>query len=178
MVRMKSQIWVETAIYTLIGLTIIAILLSIAYPQIEKAKDRNIVDQMLNVLNEIDKKVSEIEQSPASIGYMDIKIGEGSLKIDSSNDVLIYELENTNLELSEVGEDVTERKITLRTEEHGANFRIILKLDYSSEIDMTYGGEVAGEKILQAGTTPYKLKIENIADNLPGAITHIDFDVS
>ena len=102
MVKEKSQIWVETAIYTLIGLTIIAILLSIAYPQIEKAKDRNVVDQMFNVLTEIDKKVSEIEQSPASIAYMDIKIGEGSLLIDSAGDTLIYTLENTNLELSEV----------------------------------------------------------------------------
>ncbi|MBT4136228.1 hypothetical protein HOD75_02030 [archaeon] len=176
MVKEKSQIWVETAIYTLIGLTIIAILLSIAYPQIEKAKDRNVVDQMFNVLTEIDKKVSEIEQSPASIAYMDIKIGEGSLLIDSAGDTLIYTLENTNLELSEVGVDVPEGKIILRTEEHGANFKISLKLDYTSEIDMTYGGDIAGERILQAGTAPYKLKIENLASNT--GTTKIDLDVS
>ena len=39
----KSQVWVETAIYTLIGLTIITIIMSIALPQIEKMKEKAII---------------------------------------------------------------------------------------------------------------------------------------
>jgi len=39
----RAQIWVETVIYILISLTIIAIILSMALPQIEKLRDKGTV---------------------------------------------------------------------------------------------------------------------------------------
>lgn len=155
----KSQIWVETAIYTLIGLTIIAILLAIANPQIEKIKDKGTINQAMDAMNIIDGKLSDVEQSIGGVGIASVKIGEGKLKINSPNDSLEYSLENTRLEFSQVGEDVRNGNLIVRTEKHGSRFNIYL-IRYYNGINITYDrAEI--EKALQPGAVPYRIRIEN-----------------
>jgi len=176
----KAQVWVETAIYSLIGLTIIAILLATAMPQIEKMKDKSVVTQTLTALNELDNKIIEIKQAPGNVRIIYLKLTKGNLNIDSENNKIIYTLENTKLEISEANDPETEEptiieegNIKLRTDKYGRNFNIILTLDYS-DMDITYQGADT-ERILQAGSTDYKLKIENPGDDPVKA--HIDIDV-
>jgi len=174
--KKRGQVWVETAIYTLIGLTVIAILISVASPQIEKIKNKGVVEQTIVALNTLDNKISEVEQAPGNIRIVDFRIAEGSLEINSTNDLIKYTLENTRLELSEPGEEVREANMILKTEEYGSRFNIIIIREYSSKINITYGG-AEKSKLLQAGTTPYKIQIENVGDIGPDDKTHIDFDL-
>ena len=54
-----GQIWVETVIYTLIGIAIIGIVLAIAQPKIEAKKDEVIIEQAIESLGNIDEKIGE-----------------------------------------------------------------------------------------------------------------------
>jgi len=179
MVMKKAQIWVETAIYTLIGLTIIAILLSIAMPQIDKLKEKTIIEQTIEALNDLDTKLLEIEQSPGNVRVVNFKVGKGKLEINPVIDSVIYSLENTKLELSEPGKPIQEGPIVLETQEYGSNFNIILTMNYSSNLNLTYSGSDENIKTLQAGVTPYKIQIENMGSDstLGDAIINIDFNV-
>ena len=90
----RGQIWVETAIYTLIGLIIIAIVLSIATPQIEKMKERAIIKQTITALNEFNNEIKNVEQAAGSVKIVFFKITQGKLEIDSKQNKIIYTLEN------------------------------------------------------------------------------------
>jgi hypothetical protein len=174
--KKKAQVWVETAIYTLIGLTIIAILLSAATPQILKMKDRGIVRQTSEALLLLDSKITEIKQAPGNIRIVDIKIAKGRLEIDAEKDAIRYILEDTRLKLSEPGVEVQEGKLLIKTEEYGSKFTVIITMDYKGSLDITHDIEES-LRTLQAGTAPYKIQIENIGDNEVGQPTHIHFNI-
>ena len=179
--NIKSQIWIENVIYILIGLTIIAVLLSLAYPQIEKIKDRGIITQTLSAMDVLDKKISEVEQAEGRVGKVVFKIAKGRLEISPSDETvekigyIEYILEDTRLEMSEVGVPITEGNFVLKTEKYGGRFKISLKREYN-DLDITFdGSEKLG--VLQAGSVPYNIFIENIGDNEVDEPTHLDFKV-
>ncbi len=172
----KSQIWIETAIYTLIGLTVIAIVLSIANPQIEKIKDKSVVEQTITALNVLDSRILDISQSsPGNIRIIDFKIAKGRLEIDSESNQIVYTLENTRLELTQAGlkQEIREGNVLIKTESQGRKYKITLRLNYPN-LDLTSNNE---KKLvsLTASSTPYKIQIENVGDNQISQRTHVDF---
>lgn len=171
----RSQIWIETVIYTLIGLSVIAIIMTMALPQIDKAKDKAIIEQTITALNVLDKKISEVEQAPGSVGIVEFRIAKGKLEIDSANDLIIYTLEDTRLELSEIGEEISQGNIILKTEKMPARYKITLTMNYP-HLDITNkNGEII--KTLQAGATPYKIAIENKETFSIQENTNIEFSI-
>ncbi|MBS3075815.1 hypothetical protein J4429_05150 [Candidatus Pacearchaeota archaeon] len=171
----RSQIWIETAIYTVIGLTIIAILLAVVTPQIEKTKDAGIVRQTINAINILDNKISEIEQAGGNIRIIDFKISKGRLEIDSVNDSIKYYLENTGLELTQTGQNIKDGNLYIRTEKIGSKFKIFITRYYNNMNITSDNKEEA--RVLQAAATPYRIQIENVGDNELNQKTHIDFGV-
>lgn len=170
-----SQIWVETAIYTLIGLTLIAIVLAIANPQIEKIKDRSAVMQAIQALETLDDKISEVEQSIGSVSVPHITIGKGKVIISATNDSLSYVLEDTPLEFSQVGTNVKEGNLIVRTDKHGTKFNVVLIRNYQG-INITYNGEEK-DVFLEPGAVPYKIRMENKGQqNIPENKITIDFN--
>src|SRR3989344_2598826 len=109
----RGQVWVETAIYTLIGLTVIGIVLSAAIPQIEKIKDREIIKQTIDALNVLNGKISESETTVGNVRILDFKIAKGRIEINSKGDFIKYTLEDSILELSQAGQEIKEGDITL-----------------------------------------------------------------
>jgi hypothetical protein len=174
--KKRAQVWVETVIYTLIGLTIIGTLLFAANPQIEKIKDKGTIQQTIVALDEIDKKISEVEQNAGSIGIVDLKINKGKLKINSENDSIEYILENTRLKLSQPGMDVKDGNIIIRTDEYGSRFKITLRVDYNNSLNITYKG-TEEEKTLTAGANSYKIQMENMELGEVSSKTNIDFGI-
>jgi type II secretory pathway pseudopilin PulG len=158
----KSQIWVETVIYTLIGLVIMAVILAVAMPQIEKSKDRNIVIQTLNAMNVLDEAIEKVSQTPGNNLIVNFKLSKGNLKIDSENNKLIYTLEGTKYLASELDQEINQgNNIFLKTEKAGGKYKITLTKDYSSSIDLTYNeGNYA--RVLTPGGNAYKISIENL----------------
>jgi len=170
----KAQVWIETAIYTLIGLTIIAILLTSAKPQIEKIKDRGIIGQTAEAMNLLDNEILEVEQAPSAIREVRFNIAKGKLEINATSNSIQYVLEDTRYKLSEPDKIIQEGEIFVLTKERGSRFDVYLTMNYTDRLNMTFNGEKKTE-ILQPGTTPYRIIIENVGDNLPTQNTHIDF---
>lgn len=172
----KAQVWIETAVYTLIGLTIIGILLASAAPQIEKIKDRSVISQTSEALNKINSKIIEIEQAPANSREIQIAMSKGKLEINSNEGIIQYVLEDSRLKLTELNETIEEGNIFILTKQRGARYDIYLTLNYTNRINMTFNGKKE-TKNLQSGTTPYRLVVENVGDNSLSQKTHIDFNL-
>ncbi|MEK6859196.1 MAG: hypothetical protein AABX54_00120 [Nanoarchaeota archaeon] len=170
----RAQVWIETVIYTLIGLAIIAILLSITLPQVDKMKDRTVMTQATDMLNILNSKILETEESPGNIRIANIKISRGKLEIDSKNNTISYIFENTRLEPTEIGESVKEGNVIIETKKSGDKFNVILKIDYNNVLNISYGGRKE-TKILHQGTSPYKIIMQNLGYS--SGKTNIDFDV-
>lgn len=172
--KIKAQVWIETVIYTLIGLAIIAILLSITLPQVDKMKDRTVMTQAVDMLNILNSKILETEESQGNIRIVDIKISRGKLEINSKENTILYVLENTRLESTEIGESVKEGNVIIETKKSGDRFNVFLKVDYNNILNITYGGEKQ-TKTLQQGTSPYKIIMENTGYD-SSRKTNIDFN--
>ena len=167
-----GQIWIETAIYTLIGLTIIGIVLSVISPEIEKIKERSIISQTIDALNNLNVEIQKVEQSEGNVKIIDFKITKGKLDIVPKDKKIIYTLENTKLEFSEEGQQIKQGDILLKTEKIGKRFNIILELSYNN-LDITFD-EDDKLKTLHGSPSPYKLKIVNVGNKIGDKI-HIDF---
>ena len=161
----RAQIWVETAIYTLIGLTIIAIILTIATPQIEKIQERQVITQTITSLNELNNEIQNVEQSAGNRKIIFLKITKGKLEINPSNNKITYTLDNAKLEFSEPGKQIIEGDIIIQTDKFGNRYNIKLELDYKTGpetiLDIKFKNDNINVEILHSGATPYKLQLEN-----------------
>lgn len=168
----QAQVWIETAIYTLIGLTIIAIVISIATPQIEKAKEKAIIKDTINALNSLDEQVKKVSETQGTIKIVKFKIAKGKLEINPELNIIAYTLENIALKFSEKDVAIKEGDLTLITKPYGKRFNVILKLNYTDEqtnkpkLDILYDKTNEGEKIIHGSPSPYEIKIENIGNKI------------
>jgi len=159
-INCKAQIWIETVIYTVIGLAIIGIVLAIATPTIDKYKDRTVIEQSISVLNDLDSEIAEVEYyGLGNRRPFEFRIKKGTLEIDSQADKITYLLEESRLEYSELGTDVKQGDIIIRTDKKGSRFDISLSLSYD-DINITYNDKDE-KKIFHPSSVPYKIFIEN-----------------
>ncbi len=170
-----AQVWVETAVYTLIGLTLITVIISMATPQIQKIKDKTIIEQTISAMNTLDDEILETQQTEGSVGKVVFKISKGKLEIDAGRNEIRYVLENTKLEASEPGVERQDGNIILLTEKTGARYNVFLIMRYSLDITNKNNENI---KTLQAGATAYDILIDNKGSTIePGATTQLDFEV-
>jgi hypothetical protein len=155
----SGQVWIETVIYTLIGLAVIGILLAVAKPKIDEIKDRAIIDQSIEIMDLVIEKIHAVRIAPGNRRVVDLKIGKGKFVIDNENDEIYWVITASRVEYSQVGEWVpVSGHLEVLTEEANP-YTITLKMDYS--VDLRFSEETIGEKELDEAPTPYSLKIEN-----------------
>ena len=172
----KGQIWIETAIYTLIGLTIIGIILSIATPQIEKIKERSIITQTEDALNQLNVEIQKVEQTEGSVKIVSFKITKGRLDIDPRNNRTVFTLEDTKLEFSEEGQKIKQGDIYFSTDKSGRRFDVSLELIHEG-VNVTFSGDKKLKTLHGAGT-PYKIRIENVGSSELGLPVNLDFSLA
>lgn len=156
----KAQIWVETVIYTVIGLAIIGMLLAVASPTIAKYRDRVVIEQTIDILNKLnDEIISVRDEGSGNKWPVKISIKKGSLIIEGSNDYIIYFLDETREKYSEPGVKIP-GDVNILTEKKGSKtYSITLSLEYD-DIDLTYNGKQEN-KTFTHSPTAYQLFIEN-----------------
>ncbi len=175
MVKKSGQIWVETVIYTLIGLAIIGILLAASKPKIDSMKDRLIIEQTIESMNAINEKIQEVySKGPGNKRVLDLKVSRGKLILDTdgAEGDGIYWILDSEYEYSELDTEVPIGKLNVLTTK-GEPWEIKLSVDYN--FDLTYGGEDAKKEIGSA-STPYLLTVENMG--LEGGKIVVDLRVS
>src|SRR3989338_6599307 len=110
--KMRGQVWVETVIYILIGLGLIALVLAFVVPKINQEKDRIAVEQTISSLNLLDDKINEvIENGVGNKRIVEFSISRGELfiKADSENeqeDKIEFVISGLTKPYSEVGKKI------------------------------------------------------------------------
>jgi len=161
--RRLAQIWVETVIYTLIGLTIIAAILAISTPAIDRYKDQLVVEQTLSVMSGLDNTIKEVRDAGSGNRRIipELMIKKGRMEINGDTEEIRYILEKTRLEYSEPGNTVEQGNIKVYTEKLGTGkyYNINITLSYPA-LNIT-NGNADTEKVLTAASVPYRLAVQN-----------------
>ena len=78
-----GQVWVETVIYTLIALTMISAVMAFVNPRVNDIRDKSVIEQSVNALNDINNVVSSVVQ--CGVGnkrVVSLSIKKGQMTID------------------------------------------------------------------------------------------------
>ncbi len=159
----RSQIWVETVTYTLIGLSIIALLLIFLKPTVESTRDKIVTEQTINALNKIGEKIESIKRVAGNKRSISVKITKGNLIIDGKNEKISW-IFDSKYQYSESGKIIAlpGNMRILTTSVMNESWITNITLDYSEEtIDLRYNNQNT-EKVLNQATLPYNLYIENM----------------
>lgn len=153
----RGQVWVETVIYTLIGLAVIGLVMAVALPKINERKDEIMIEQSIEALGNINEKISEVQVASGNRRVVDLDVRKGELIIDMEEDTISWELES-RFEYSEVGVSIPLGKLDVMTTSRNP-WIVELKLSYG--VDLRFDGSNSGTKIIGVSPTPYKFIIEN-----------------
>ena len=172
MIRKDGQVWVETVIYTLIGLAIIALVLTAALPKINAKKDEMMIEQSIEALGNIDSKVYEVFlKAEGNRRTVDLEVRKGVLIINMTGDTISWILDSSFL-YSEENAEIAVGKVYVNTT-RGKPWRVELKLKYE-DMDIRYNEDNIGTQRFDVAPTPYKLVIlKEVPEG--GADTIIDF---
>lgn len=154
----KAQVWVETVIYTLIGLTIIGVVLAGAKGPIDDKRSEVIIEQAIEALGNVNNKIFEVQRAAGNQRRVDLKVGRGKFIIDSEEDTISWVLEST-FEYSQVDSTISLGSINVTTTE-STPYDVELKLGYG--VDIRYDNQTTGVKEFTEAPTPYILTIKNM----------------
>ena len=164
--KKRGQIWVETMIYILIGFALIGLVLAFAKPKIDELRDKAIIEQSIDMMEDIDITLTEvIKAGPGNKRVIETVIRKGNLKIDGLNNEIMFEFEGEYI-YSEPGEPISQGNLIIETRQLGERGIVNVTRIYSN-YDITYNGGQT-EKIISKAKAPYKLVISNLGNNLNG----------
>ena len=162
LVRMREkrgQVWVETVLYTLIGLALIGLVLTFTLPKINEAKDKAVVNQAITSLNDLDEKINAVSSVAGNKRFIEFTVGRGELFFDVKNDKIIYRILDLVKPYSEPGANVTSGRITIFSEEGQKESSVSLTIEYL-DFYLTFD-EADEDKKFTAAPTPYRFSVEN-----------------
>ncbi len=158
----KADIWVSTVIYMLIGLSIISALLFAAKPKIEEARDRFVINYMINTFNSLDGFIREINEVPGMARYFDIKISKGEFKVIPENDTIEWKI-STNFKFSEIGQELKVGNVNLISLEKMGRIETKIWLNYVEPINITTQPNNEGQNLtLTPSPNIYRIYIQNL----------------
>jgi hypothetical protein len=153
--KKKGQVWIETVIYTLIGLTVIGILLGFGKPKIDAMKDKVLIEQTIESLNQINDKIYDV-QIPGNKRFLGLKIAKGTFTINASNDEIIWTI-LSSYKYSELGEVVNSSNMQFLTTQ-GNPYKVDISMNYN--LNLTYDSQDISRSF-EASPSQYTLVIEN-----------------
>ena len=87
----NGQVWVETVIYTLIGLVLIGTVLAFATPAIMEQKDKATIEKTAVALQEMDNAIVEVKNfGTGNTRIINFILGEGNLLVDGKEEKIIF----------------------------------------------------------------------------------------
>ena len=153
----KGQVWVETVIYTLIGLAIMGLILTMAKPKIDQAKDEIVIEQAIEAMKTINAKIYEVQRAAGNKRAVDLTIGRGKLIVDTDEDKISWEMD-ASYAYTEEGLAVPLGGLNVTTV-RGDPWKVTLVMDYN--VDLQYDTQSTGERGISEAPTAYRLMIEN-----------------
>ncbi|MBT3642964.1 hypothetical protein HN876_01265 [archaeon] len=168
LVNTRGQVWVETVIYTLIGIAIIGLVLSVAKPKIDEKKDEVVINQAIDALNIIDGKIDAVAGStPGNRRIIDLEVGRGEVQLDVEGNNIVWIVDSSYL-YSELDITIPVGNIDVTTKQGGEKYQVFLNVSYSE--DLVFEEQTTGVKSLLQAPTPYQLMVENDGVNALGEV--------
>lgn len=160
----KGQVWIETVLYTLIGLGLIGMVLAFAMPKITDAKDRATIEQAITSLNEMDEKINAISDISGNTRNYEITLKKGDLLFDLQNNKIVMTIGGLRKLYSEEGAPIKQGRVTIKSIKGQKENSVELTLEYSplnllwKNSDETTDNT---QKKLTAAPIAYKLAFES-----------------
>jgi|SRR3989344_6058260 len=158
--RTKGQVWVETVIYTLIGIALIGLVLAILTPKIKEFRDRSVIEQTVESLNLLDSKIADVLDAPGNKRKVSMGLQRGMIVIEPLNNTIKYLLEESNVRYSEPGIPLDIGRIKVLTAKLTDSYRITLTLHYNYNITFDGKDERDASQFTPA-SIPYDFFVEN-----------------
>ena len=174
----KGQVWIETVIYTIIGLALIGTVLAFVSPKISETRDRIVIEQSIETMQALDSKIQEVISegtgSKRVIQSFNLKRGElivnpAGTGVSPDLDDITLKISNLKYLYSESGEKINFGRVELISMKGPKYNEVELVLKYNS---IRYNSEQINIKTITAASTPYEVSIENKKD---GNVNYIDF---
>lgn len=173
----KGQVWIESVLYTLIGLAIIGLLLVVTRPKISQTQDEFIIQQTINALSNFDNKLTEIQIATGNRREIEFQLSKGELLIDPVNSRLQWSLKGSNFMYSEPGSQAQVGNIKVLTTKQGDTYDITLTLDYANRNKITVDGGTLS-KTLTPVRVPYKIFVESTGKDTLTGLVKLDVSIS
>lgn len=164
----RAQVWVETVIYTLIGLSLIGVVLALITPRINDYRDRAVIEQTIASLNVIDSKIEEILQAPGNTRIVELRLTRGELFVDPVMDTISYTLPESTTRYSEPGLPLDIGRVSVLTTPTSETYTVNLTLSYN--IDLAIEG--ASTHAYPASSTPYRFSFTHTGFSDDGTGPH------
>lgn len=160
--KFRGQVWIETVVYTVIGLSLIALVLGFAVPKVNQAKDKLAVEQGIRSLQEIDEKINAVmARGDGNVRIVEVIMKRGNLMINTSENTIALILNNIQKPYSEVDVPIYIGPIQVISKKAQRGYIASLSIDYIFNI--TYAGEELQEpKIFTSAAIPYRFSITNL----------------
>lgn len=157
-----GQVWIETVLYTLIGLALIGMVLAFTLPKITKTQEKILVEQSLSSMKVLDQIInSVIENGPDNVRIYEINFKEGNLFIDSQKDIIYFQIDEMKDYYSQPDSIIDDGRVKILSFGKTGSSSVKLSLNYTRVADMTFDGKDIEQKVTPSATS-YKLVISNL----------------
>lgn len=155
----KAQVWIETVLYTLIGLALMGLALGFVMPKINEARDRALVEQAISSLSSLDSKITEtIQTGTGNVRQTEFLMKRGEIYINASYDEIYMILGDLAKPYSEPGVNIPIGRVNVMSIMGQKISSVKLSLTYNANV--TYSG-LDNDRKFTAASTPYRFYIEN-----------------
>lgn len=158
--KKRGQIWVETVIYTLIGLSLIGLVLAIITPKINEYKDRAVIEQTIDSLNAFDSKINEVLSAPGNKRKIEFQMKRGELYFNTRDNNIVFVMEDSRSLFSEPGISIPIGRINVTTTEGEKRHTVSLLMIYNHNLTFNNAESTEGVKF-SATSIPYQFTVEN-----------------
>jgi type II secretory pathway pseudopilin PulG len=154
-----AQVWIESVLYTLIGITMIGLVLAFAMPKINESKDRLRVEQAISSLNVLDEKLTIASRATGNIRTVEFGLNEGELLFDGPLDEIRMVLPELSGVFSEPGTEIEIGRVRLLTEEGQKTNTVTLRVPYLYDLQVNGVDEIGK---FTGSSVPYVFALENM----------------
>ncbi|MEM4702969.1 MAG: hypothetical protein QXP53_00565 [Candidatus Pacearchaeota archaeon] len=166
----KAVVWVSTVLYTLITLALISLVLVAVKPVIDKNRDKVIIEQSTEMLDQIEETFNKASITEGTRLSLRIMIKKGSLLLNSTNDIITWQLQDSSYMYSEPNTVLVKeggRRIILTEQSKTNPDKWLVSLTFNCSAagyNITYSGKEQNKTFLPAESS-YLFFIENKGNN-------------
>jgi type II secretory pathway pseudopilin PulG len=155
----RGQIWVETVLYTLLGISLMALVLAFAIPKITASQERAIVEQSIQSVQTLYDAIETVQtRGSGNVKGVEISVRAGSLTLDGINDSIMLILPEQKSKYSQPGSAIPRGALTILTEEISGRYKVTLRATFPRTNLTLEGKDLV--KVLSGTSTAHHIRAE------------------